>query len=399
MKNFSRRQFLKAAAVLAVTSACDALPTSIPNLPSLATRTPTPPPEPTPTPGPTATPTPLPPTFGLHERAKVKNLIYGAAMGSSGLADANLKRKFAEECGILVPENELKWSTIRPANDTDKFDFSKADALYNFAKENNMLFRGHTLVWHNQLPTWFNSKVTKQNAEAVLTQHITLTMAHYAGKVHSWDVVNEAIHPPDKRDDGLRKTKWLELLGDTYIETAFKAAASGDNKTLLTYNDFGFELDTPEHEAKRKAILKLLERLKTKKIPIHALGIQAHLDASVIKLFKAEIFRKFLSDVAALGLKIMVTELDVIDQKLPKDVAARDIAVADAYKAFLSTTLEEPNVIAVLTWGLSDKYTWLTKEKPRSDGAKVRPLPLDEDFKRKLAWDAVAEVIDKAKGR
>ncbi|MBI4631793.1 MAG: endo-1,4-beta-xylanase, partial [Chloroflexi bacterium] len=145
MKKFSRRQFLKAAAVLAVTSACDALPTSIPNLPSLAARTPTPAPEPTPTPGPTATPTPLPSTFGLHERAKVKNLIFGAAMGSNGLADSAFKRKFAEECGILVPENELKWSTIRPANDTDKFDFSKGDALYNFAKESNMLFRGHTL--------------------------------------------------------------------------------------------------------------------------------------------------------------------------------------------------------------------------------------------------------------
>ncbi|MBI5082129.1 MAG: endo-1,4-beta-xylanase [Chloroflexi bacterium] len=398
MKNFSRRQFLKAA-VLAVTSACDALPTSIPNLPSLATRTPTSPPEPTPTPKPTATPTPLPPAFGLHERAKIKNLIFGAAMGSNGLADSAFKRKFAEECGILVPENELKWSTIRPANDTDKFDFSKADALYNFAKESNMLFRGHTLVWHSALPDWFNNKVTKQNAEAVLTQHITLTMAHFAGKMHSWDVVNEAIHPPDKRDDGLRKTKWLELLGDDYIETAFKAAASGDNKTLLTYNDFGVELDTPDHEAKRKAILKLLERLKTKKIPIHALGIQAHLDADTFKLFKAATFKKFLSDVSVLGLKIMITELDVTDQKLPRDVATRDIAVADAYKSFLSTTLDEPNVIAVLTWGLSDKYTWLTKEKPRSDGAKVRPLPLDEDFKRKLAWDAIAEVIDKAKGR
>ncbi|MBI4847985.1 MAG: endo-1,4-beta-xylanase, partial [Nitrospirae bacterium] len=134
--------------------------------------------------------------------------------------------------------------------------------------------------------------------------------------------------------------------------------------------------------------------------PIHALGIQAHLDGELSqKKFDATKFRKFLSDVAALGLKIMITELDVTDRKLPRDVAARDIAVADAYRTFLSTTLDEPNVIAVLTWGLSDKYTWLSKQNPRSDGAKVRPLPLDEDFKRKLAWDAVAEVIDKATKR
>jgi endo-1,4-beta-xylanase len=399
MKNFSRRQFLKAAAILAAASACDAVPTSLPDVPFLVTRTPTFTPEPTPTPAPTPTATALPASFGLHQRAKVKNLIFGAAMSSTGVADVAFKRKFAEECGILVPENELKWSAIRPANDTDKFDFSKADALYNFAKESSMLFRGHTLVWHNQLPTWFNSKVTKQNAEAVLIQHITLTMAHFAGKVHSWDVVNEAIHPPDKRDDGYRKTKWLELLGDDYIDLAFKTAASGDSKALLTYNDFGVELDTPEHEAKRKAILKLLERLKTKKIPIHALGIQAHLDADTFKQFKADKFRKFLSDVAALGLKIIITELDVADQKLPRDVAARDIAVADTYKSFLSTTLDELNVIAVLTWGLSDKYTWLSTQRPRSDGAKVRPLPLDEDFKRKLAWDAIVEVLDKTQKR
>lgn len=395
MNKLSRRQFLKACAVLAATSACN----SVPSIQSfLPTATPTDTPPPTPTPAPTATPTPFPSTLALRERARIKNFLYGSALATSQITDSPFERKFGEECGIITPEFELKWAAIRPT--ADKFDFAKADILYNYAKEHNMLFRGHNLVWHSALPTWFDSKVTKQNAEAVLTQHITLTMAHFAGKVHSWDVVNEAINPPDKHVDGLRKSKWLDVLGNDYIEIAFKAAGQADNKTLLTYNDFGVELDTPEHEAKRAAILKLLRQLKEKKIPIHMLGIQAHLDGEAMKKqFNAEKFAKFLSDVSALGLKIAITELDVTDQKLVKDVATRDADVADAYKAFLTTTLADPNVIAVLTWGLSDKYTWLATQKARSDGAKVRPLPLDENFSRKLAWDAMASVFEKAPKR
>jgi endo-1,4-beta-xylanase len=127
---------------------------------------------------------------------------------------------------------------------------------------------------------------------------------------------------------------------------------------------------------------------------VHALGIESHLglDAGT---FNAEKFKRFLGDVASLGLKIMITELDATDQNLPADISTRDSIVAGRYEEFLSVVIEEPSVIAVLTWGLSDKYTWLADERPRADKAPVRPLPLDVNFQRKLAWSALAQAFDK----
>ena len=169
---------------------------------------------------------------------------------------------------------------------------------------------------------------------------------------------------------------------------------------MLVYNDYGLEYDTPDQEQKRTAVLKFLEDQKSKGTPIHALGIQSHLDhlEKTEKKFSAKKFREFLKNVADLGLKIMLTELDVNDTKLPGDINLRDRYVAAAYEDYLSVVLDEPAVIAVITFGLSDRYTWLT-EFPREDGQPVRPLPLDAQMKRKLAWQAMARAIDAAPQR
>ncbi len=333
----------------------------------------------------------------LKKRAAAKGLIYGAASGRDFLvSDTNLKASFVRECSILVPENELKWDTLRPA--PDRFDFTQADWLAQFAQRSNMLFRGHTLVWYQQMPKWFNSVVNHQNAEKFLLKHITTVTKHYAGKMHSWDVVNEAIEPEDGRSDALRKSPWLEFLGPDYIELAFRVAAEADPKTMLVYNENNLEYDTPAYEAKRTTVLKLLERLKARGTPIHALGIQSHLIGQETA-FNPKKFRNFLSDVASLGLKILITELDVVDQQLPLDPMVRDRIVATRYEDYLSVVLDERAVIAVLTWGLSDKYTWYSRFSPRSDGAPVRPLPLDSNEKPKLAWNAMARAFDQAQKR
>jgi len=337
----------------------------------------------------------------LKERAAAKGLIYGAAIRYPDLSsDSLLAAAVAKECGILVPEWELKWSAgkqaLRP--NKDNFDFRAADWMARFANSRKLLFRGHTLVWHDSLPPWFKDEVNRQNAELVLTKHINKVVGHYAGKIHSWDVVNEAIALWDKRSDNLRKTPWLEYLGTDYIELAFRLAAKADPKALLVYNDYDLDYDTSEHEAKRNAVLKLLQRLKSKGTPIHALGIQAHLSGDS-KSFNAQKFRDFLREVARLGLKIMITEMDVKDNKLPKDPQKRDQAITAAYEDYLSAALDEKAVNTVITWGLSDKYTWLTEFKPRPDRAPVRPLPLDDKMQRKLAWSAIARAFDHAPKR
>lgn len=333
----------------------------------------------------------------LKERAASRKLIYGAASGQYLLSsDVKFAARFVQECQILVPENELKWQTLRPT--PDRFDFTESDWLLQFARTHEMLVRGHTLVWHESLPTWFQKTVNRQNAKQFLTQHIQKVVGHYAGQMHSWDVVNEAIDVDDKQPNGLRKTPWLDLLGPNYIDLAFRVAAKADPKALLVYNDYGLEYDTPRHEAKRNAVLKLLEGLKSRGVPIHALGIQSHLNGSE-KRFNSRKFQTFLRNVADMDLKILITELDVTDKDLPLGPVVRDRIVAAAYEDYLTTVLQEPAVIAVLTWGLSDRYTWLSKFKPRSDGAAVRSLPLDANLRPKLAWNAIAKAFDHAPKR
>lgn len=330
----------------------------------------------------------------LGDRAAAKGLLYGAAVAARRMQqDAAFTAAIARECNLLVPENDLKWKTLRPT--PEQFDFTRGDWLAAFAQAHNMQFRGHTCVWHDALPEWFDQVVTHQNAEQVLTDHIRTVMGHYAGKMHSWDVVNEAIDPVGQGDSGLRDTPWKRLLGADYIDIAFRTAAAADPHALLVLNDYDLDYDIPRDAAKREAMLKLLQGLVARGVPVHALGMQAHLRAAETSFDPVKL-RDFLRQVADMGLKIIITELDVVDQGLPRALHARDLAVARTYQMYLETVLQEPAVLAVLTWGLSDRYTWLAKFRPRSDGAAPRPLPLDSQLYRKPAWNAAASALDYA---
>lgn len=334
----------------------------------------------------------------LRAQAAAKGLIYGAAAQHQHLStDTAFAELFAQQCAMLVPENDLKFNNqLRPS--PTRFDFTRGDWLARFARSHNMLLRGHALVWHVGLPNWFKDTVNKQNAEKYLREHITRVAGHYAGQMHSWDVVNEAIDPNSGRSDNLRNTPWLQFLGPDYIDLAFRTAAEADPQALLVYNDFDLDYDIPKAENKRNATLKLLERWKAKGTPIQALGTQAHLYANPRGLQFNQI-RRFLSNVADLGLKVLITELDVHDRNLRRDIAVRDRLVASMYEDYLSAVLDEPAVIGVLTWGLSDRYTWLASKQPREDKAPVRPLPFDAQLRPKLAYQAIARAIAQAPAR
>jgi len=330
----------------------------------------------------------------LRERAVAKKLIYGGASKYSILSsDVKFATQFTQESGILMAEADLLWNLLHPS--PNSFNFTPGDWLADFARTNRMLFGGTHLVWHKAMPQWFETTVNSQNARKVLLKHISKVVRHYAGRVHLWTVVNEAVLPGDGRSNGLRNTPWLQLLGPNYIEIAFRAAARADPQALLLYNDNRMDYDTPEQEAKRTAVLKLLERLKSREVPVHALGMQAHLRGEESR-FNAKKLKAFLHDVAAIGLKILITEMDVRDRKLPRNIDVRDRIVARCYEDYLSVVLDEPAVNAVITWGLSDRYSWLSWAAPREDGAPVRPLPLAANLNRKLAWNAIARSFDNA---
>lgn len=329
----------------------------------------------------------------LGQRAAKRNVLFGAAATWPALRnDAAYAEHFAKECAILVPENVLKMGPVQPAR--GNFNFEAADFMADFCVKHNMKMRGHTLVWHSQMSPWFRTEATSENSRAILEEHIRAVAGRFKGRMHSWDVVNEAIQVSDGLPGGLRKTPWLSVFGPEYIDLSFRLAREADPSAMLCYNDYGLDYDTPGDGAKRAAVLALVRGMLDRKVPLDAVGTQAHLSADRQKNFKPEVIERFFKDISALGLKILITELDVVDRDLPDDIELRDKGVAECYEAYLAAAHSNKDMIAVLTWGLTDKYTWLANRNRRPSGAPVRVLPLDRDFGRKPAWHAMAKVFD-----
>jgi endo-1,4-beta-xylanase len=329
----------------------------------------------------------------LRKRAQLKGIIYGAHPQTNHkifARDPKFRSSFVQECGLIVTASF--WDRIRPSVST--FDFAEIDYFAKFAATHKLLLRGHPLIWYKDFPDWFSITINQQNAEKIFTNHIQTVVGRYAGRMHSWDVVNEAIEPGDKLPDGFRKSPWLEFLGTDYVDLAFRIAARSDPKALLSYNEWGLEYS----EERQDAVYKLLERLKAKGTPVYALGIQSHLYADR-RDFNPVKFKKFLRNVSKLDLKIMITEMDVVDKNLPIDQGLRDRLVAGAYEDYLNVLLAEKSVVAVVNWGISDRYTWLAEVEARQDKSPVRPLVLDRDLKPKLAWNALARAFDRAPRR
>jgi len=343
-----------------------------------------------------STPASVSPGATLQASAAQKQILYGVATEAARLtSDSSFADQVAGNAGILVPENELKWDTTEPQ--PGQFNFAPGDALLAFATQHHMQFRGHNLVWYQQTPAWAGADPA--TAQEQLVRHITAEVSHYAGQVQSWDVINEPLQPSDHRADGLRNNAWMLALGPGYIETALRAAAAADPNAVLVINDYGMEYDNADADARRAAMLALLTRLKQEGVPVGALGIQSHLSASQNSRFNAAKFSAFLQSVAALGLKIYLTELDVSDMGLPSDVTTRDNRVAQAYSDYLNTALQQPAVTMVVTWGLSDRYTWLSSQSPRTDGLPVRPLPLDSNLQVKPAYNAMLSAFANTSSR
>lgn len=330
----------------------------------------------------------------LKVHAAAKGVLTGFAVVPGLLrTDAAYTKLVKEQASLIVAENAMKWEPLRPA--PDKYYFDDADYLVKFAEENRMKIRGHNLCWHRQIPKWFAATATKENARGILESHIETVAGRYAGRMHSWDVVNEAIEvgdgkTGDGRPDGLRDSPWLRLVGDDYIEIAFRAARRADPQALLAYNDYGIEAEWPGDEAKRQAVLMMLRRLKARQVPIDAVGIQSHISAGPNARYGAGLMN-FIASVRELGLQVFVTEMDVNDRALGPDVVERDAAVAAVYGDYLNMMLGDPAVTAVVFWGVTDRFTWLNYEDARKDGVAERPLLFEDGYKAKPSFFAVRD--------
>ncbi|RYJ01874.1 MAG: glycosyl hydrolase family 10 [Acetobacteraceae bacterium] len=269
-----------------------------------------------------------------------------------------------------------------------------------FAQTHGKQLRGHTVVWHQDMPQWLLDGIFEgpARARALLTAHLDAVLPATRPAIRDWDVVNEAVadaegNPFTARAPAigdLRDTPWLRALGPGYIETAFRLARERDRSLRLTYNDYGLEGGTPWAEEKRQRVLRLLRRLLEAQVPVDALGLQAHL--LMDEPFRQDLFADFLKTVRGMGLAVLITELDMREgQQVPAELAARDALVAERVQAVIGTALEQ-GCRTVLTWGLSDKDSWLARDPDvmRKDGLTHRGLPLDAEGNRKPMWQALA---------
>jgi endo-1,4-beta-xylanase len=332
----------------------------------------------------------------LRAHAPRHGLIFGSAVIIRNVQYIpDYAELIREQCGIVVPTSELKWIALRPA--PDRYDFTRPDFLLAFAESNQMLMRGHTLCWHESVPDWIKTPENQPNTRQFFIDHITTVCKHYAGRLHSWDVVNEAILPSDALPGGLRKSFWYEQVGPDYIDLAFRTARAADPHARLTYNDYAVEYDNEEDAARRQLILELLRGLQKRNVPLDAVGIQSHVKAAQPSTFGKGLI-DYIEAIRQMGLEVYLTELDVNeDDIVPDDPVKRDEIVAQTYTDYLRVALANPAVKLVLTWDLCDRFTWLNNGPTHHRKQPNRPqrsLPFDSDYRPKQAFFAMRESFD-----
>jgi endo-1,4-beta-xylanase len=316
---------------------------------------------------------PDPTTATLRQLAAHTKLRIGTAVDTTALAnDATYRRMVGEQFSTVTPENVMKWGALEPVR--GQINFGPADELVRFAREHGQKVRGHTLVWHSQLPSWLASGTwTAAELRAILRQHIFTVAGHFRGQIWAWDVVNEAV---DDSGTKLRDTIFLRTLGPGYIADAFRWAHQADPKAILFYNDYNIE----GINAKSTFVYNLVRDLRAQGVPIQGVGVQGHLSTDFP--FPNDMLQN-LRRFAALRVDTAVTEADV-RHTLPS-TPAKVNAQAQGFSLMLQSCLLVRSCISYTLWGFTDKYNWVPQAFPGQGEA----TPFDVNFNPKPAYDTM----------
>ncbi len=320
-------------------------------------------------------------TATLRQLADKAGIKIGAAINMDVLpTDAAYRAAAQTEFSSVTPENVMKWEVIEPRR--GEFNWTQADQLVAFAKANGQVVRGHTLVWHSQLPAW----VTEGNFSAtelrtIMRDHIFAVLTHFKGQISQWDVVNEALN----EDGTLRDSVWLRTLGPSYIADAFRFAHQADPSAKLFYNDYNVE----GINAKSDAAYSMAQKLKSQGVPVQGLGMQAHFD---IQYGYPDVLSN-MQRFARLGAEIAVTEADVRFD-LPAD-NIKLAAQAAAYDVLMDSCLLVSSCRSFTIWGISDRYSWI----PGVFEGQGAALPWDENYNRKPAYETLRRDLAVAAGQ
>lgn len=321
--------------------------------------------------------------------------------------DTTTIRVIKENFNAVVAENCMKPGPIHPR--ADKYNFEQADQFVEFGEKNNMFITGHCLVWHSQAPNWFftdslGKTVSREVMISRLKEHIFTVVGRYKGKVKGWDVVNEALN----EDGTLRKTKFLEIIGEDYLKLAFQFARDADPKAELYYNDYSLA-----NEEKRKGAVALVKKLQEQGVKVDAIGEQCHIGLDYPEVSEME---KSILAFAALGVKVMMTEMDISvlpmpDRRVGADVSANfeyrkklnpyagglpdsvNLVMERRWSDFFNLFLKHKKVISRVTlWGVNDAQSWKNNWPVR--GRTDYPLLFDRKNQPK---PVVQKIIQAAK--
>ncbi|PBC76180.1 endo-1,4-beta-xylanase (glycosyl hydrolase family 10) [Streptomyces sp. TLI_235] len=291
---------------------------------------------------------------------------FGTAVAAGRLGGSTYSTILDREFNMITPENEMKWDAIEPSRGS--FNFGAADSIVSHASAHGQRMRGHTLVWHSQLPNWVGSINDANTLRSVMNNHITQEMAHYKGKIYAWDVVNEAF--ADGGSGQHRSSVFQNVLGNGFIEEAFRTARNTDPSAKLCYNDYNIENWT---DAKTQGVYRMVKDFKSRGVPIDCVGLQSHFGAGGPPAG----FQTTLSNFAALGVDVQITELDIAQ------------ASAGAYDNTVKACLNVARCTGITVWGIRDSDSWRTGENP---------LLFDNNGNKKPAYNAVLTTLGGGSG-
>lgn len=297
----------------------------------------------------------------LGAQAAQSGRYFGAAVAGGKLGDGTYAGILDREFNAVTPENEMKWDTIERSRGS--FNFAPADQIVNHAAAHGQRMRGHTLVWHSQLPGWVSSITDAATLTSVMNNHITQEMAHYKGRIYAWDVVNEAF--ADGGSGTHRASVFQNVLGDGFIETAFRTARTADPAAKLCYNDYNIE---DWSAAKTQGVYRMVRDFRSRGVPIDCVGFQAHFGTGG----PPASFQTTLANFAALGVDVQITELDIAQ------------APATAYANTVRACLNVARCTGITVWGIRDSDSWRSGENP---------LLFDGSGTKKAAYNAVLTAL------
>ncbi|BFV55679.1 endo-1,4-beta-xylanase [Kitasatospora sp. CMC57] len=277
----------------------------------------------------------------LGAQAAQSGRYFGTAVAAGRLGDSTYAGILDREFNMITPENEMKWDAVEPSR--GNFTFGAADQIVNHAAAHGQRMRGHTLVWHSQLPSWVSNIGDANTLRSVMNNHITQEMSHYKGKIYAWDVVNEAF--ADGGSGQHRSSVFQNVLGNGFIEEAFRTARSVDPAAKLCYNDYNIENWT---DAKTQGVYNMVKDFKARGVPIDCVGLQSHFGSGG----RPANFRTTLSSFAALGVDVQLTELDIAQ------------ASATNYANTVTDCMSVARCTGITVWGIRDSDSWRSSESP-----------------------------------